>query len=142
MVVPTATVSGDGGTDVQVEPVRVESQGKYDGRQAKRRSDRQVQIPVRDDEGHANRHDRDTRRVPEQRVQRVAGAEECRIDHRAHGKQEADHAQKADLPGSGQLARRAAERAIRRIVHYGLKPDAARLDRGRPVAETLDVTSR
>ncbi len=51
----------DGGTDFQVEPVRVESQGKYDGRQAERRSDRQVQIPVGDDEGHAYRHDRDTR---------------------------------------------------------------------------------
>ena len=130
---------GDGGTDVEAEPVRVEREREHDGRHAECRSDRQVQILVRDDEGHANRHDGDTGRVAQQRVQRVAGAEERRIDRRAHGKQDGDHAQQADLPGSGQLGGRAPERAIRRIVHDGLKPDAARLDRGTSAAETWGV---
>src|SRR3546814_7653739 len=63
-----------------------------------RRADRQVEVAVDDDEGHADRHHPVAGGVAQRRPQGMEVAEEFGVDQRAGGIQHAHEDQQADLP--------------------------------------------
>ena len=96
--------------DAEIVVVGVEHVGEGDTDQAVGRADRQVEILVGDDEGHADRHDRVARGIAEQRLECVGRQEELGIDEGAEDVEQRHHDEEANLPATDELGRAAAKR--------------------------------
>ena len=93
---------GDGRPDAHVEIGRRENHAEDRRRQAERRPDRQIQLLVNDDEGHADREHAVARGVAQNRKERVGRSEKSRIEIEPARVEDRHNDEKADLPASEQ----------------------------------------
>ena len=96
--------------DAEIVVIGIEDIGEDDADQAEGRADREIEILVGDDEGHADGHDGVARGIAQQRLEGVGRAEEFGIDEGADDIEERHHDQEADLPAAEELRRAPAER--------------------------------
>ena len=89
---------------------RREDNREGDADEPEGRADRQVDVLVDDDEGHADGHDAVAGGIAQQRVQRVGGAEEGRIDQGAAEIEQRHEGKQARFPAADELRRWAAAR--------------------------------
>ena len=97
--------------------LRREQDGEGDADQAVGRADRQIEVLVDDDEGHADRHHRIARSVAQDGVEGIAAEEEGRVDERAAGEQDRHQDEQAELPAADQLGGHAAHSHLHAVRH-------------------------
>ena len=109
----------DRGHDAEVEEARGEQPGEDHRHQAVGGADREVEVLVDDDEGHADGDDADAGRVAQQRVQRLGRAEEAGIDDSPADVEQRDQGEEP-APPSRRPAGTAHGRAMGRGTRHGL----------------------